>query len=100
MTQSTEWAGAGCRSALVTSGTSGLGLAMAAALTEAGLRVAVAGRSRERAAEVAGRLPGAFGVELDVRDEASVARAIGTAWSRLDGIDLLVNNAGIGMRTG
>ena len=99
MTESSGWADRGCRSALVTGGTSGLGLAMAAALAEAGLRVAVAGRSGERAAEVAGRFPGAFGVELDVRDEGSVARAIGAAWSRLDGIDLLVNNAGIGMRT-
>jgi NAD(P)-dependent dehydrogenase (short-subunit alcohol dehydrogenase family) len=99
MTESTEFAAAGCRSALVTGGTSGLGLAMAAALAGAGLRVAVAGRSGERAAEIAGRFPGAFGVELDVRDDGSVARAIGEAWSRLDGIDLLVNNAGIGMRT-
>jgi NAD(P)-dependent dehydrogenase (short-subunit alcohol dehydrogenase family) len=99
MTESVEFAGADCRSALVTGGTSGLGLAMAAALAGAGLRVAVAGRSGERAAEVAGRLSGAFGVELDVRDEGSVARAIGAAWSRLEGIDLLVNNAGIGMRT-
>jgi len=72
---------------------------MAAALAEAGLRVAVAGRSGERAAAVAGDLPGAFGVELDVRDEDSVTRAVAAAWSRLDGIDLLVNNAGIGMRT-
>ena len=69
------------------------------ALAGAGLRVAVAGRSGKRAAEVADRLPGTFGVELDVRDVGSVARAIGAAWSRLDGIDLLVNNAGIGMRT-
>jgi NAD(P)-dependent dehydrogenase (short-subunit alcohol dehydrogenase family) len=99
MADNTEFADGGCRSALVTGATSGLGLAMAAALAGAGLRVAVAGRSGERAAEVAGRLPGAFGVELDVRDEGSAARAIGEAWSRLDGIDLLVNNAGIGMRT-
>ena len=99
MTESTQFADGGCRSALVTGGTSGLGLAMAAALAGAGLRVAVAGRSGERAAAVADGLPGAFGVELDVRDEGSVARAIGAAWSRLDGIDLLVNNAGIGMRT-
>jgi NAD(P)-dependent dehydrogenase (short-subunit alcohol dehydrogenase family) len=72
---------------------------MAEALAGAGLRVALAGRSGERAAEVAERVPNAFGVELDVRDEDSVARAVEAAWSRLDGIDLLVNNAGIGMRT-
>jgi NAD(P)-dependent dehydrogenase (short-subunit alcohol dehydrogenase family) len=99
MTASTDFPGGACRSALVTGGTSGLGLAMAAALAGAGLRVALTGRSGERAAEVAGRIPGAFGLELDVRDEDSVARAVGEAWSRLDGIDLLVNNAGIGMRT-
>ncbi len=97
MTESTE--STGCRTALVTGGTSGLGLAMAAALTGAGLRVAVAGRSGERAEEVAGRLPGAFGVELDVRHGESVSSAVAAAWSRLGGIDLLVNNAGIGMRT-
>jgi NAD(P)-dependent dehydrogenase (short-subunit alcohol dehydrogenase family) len=102
MTDRTECPGsdaATCRTALVTGATSGLGLAMAAALADAGLRVALTGRSAERAAEAAGKLPGAFGVELDVRDEDSVTRAVETAWSRLDGIDLLVNNAGIGMRT-
>jgi len=96
-TQSRE--AAGCRTALVTGGTSGLGLAMATALAGAGLRVAVAGRSGERAAAAAAGLPGAFGVELDARDEDSVERAVETAWSRLDGIGMLVNNAGIGMRT-
>jgi len=100
MTDSTQSPSAtACRTALVTGGTSGLGLAMAAALAAAGLRVAVAGRSAERAETAAAELPGAFGVGLDVRDEGSVTRAVQTAWSRLDGIDLLVNNAGIGMRT-
>jgi gluconate 5-dehydrogenase len=89
----------GCRTALVTGATSGLGLAMAEALAGAGLRVAVAGRSGERSAKVAAGLPGAFGLEMDVRDEESVASGVAAAWSRLDGIDLLVNNAGIGMRT-
>lgn len=84
---------------LVTGGTSGLGLAMASALAEAGATVAVTGRSGERASAVAAELPGAFGIELDVRDEASVAGAVDEAWSRLGGIDLLVNNAGLGMRT-
>jgi len=84
---------------LVTGGTSGLGLAMASALAAAGATVALTGRSAARAAAVAAGLPGAAGIELDVRDESSVARAVDQAWSRLGGVDLLVNNAGIGMRT-
>ena len=84
---------------LVTGGTSGLGLAMASALAAAGARVALTGRSGERARSVAADLPGAVGVELDVRDESSVTQAVEQVWSRLGGIDMLVNNAGIGMRT-
>lgn len=99
MTDGTGRDDAGCRTALVTGGTSGLGLAMARALAGAGLRVALTGRSGERAARVAGELPGTFGLAMDVRDEGSVASAVVAAWSRLGGIDLLVNNAGIGMRT-
>ena len=85
--------------ALVTGGTSGLGLAMATALAEAGTSVVLTGRSGERAREIAARLPGAIGLELDVRDEASVRRAVDEAEARLGGIDMLINNAGIGMRT-
>ena len=84
---------------LVTGGTSGLGLAMASALTAAGAAVALTGRSAARATVAAAELPGAAGIELDVREESSVARAVDEAWSRLGGIDMLVNNAGIGMRT-
>jgi gluconate 5-dehydrogenase len=83
---------------LVTGGTSGLGLAMASALAASGASVALTGRSGEHASAVAAKLPGAVGIELDVRDEPSVARAVDQAWSRLGGVDMLVNNAGIGMR--
>jgi NAD(P)-dependent dehydrogenase (short-subunit alcohol dehydrogenase family) len=85
---------------LVTGSTSGLGLAMASALAAEGAAVAVTGRSAERASAVAARVGGgAFGVGLDVRDEASVAAAVDLVWRRLGGLDVLVNNAGIGMRT-
>jgi NAD(P)-dependent dehydrogenase (short-subunit alcohol dehydrogenase family) len=83
---------------LVTGGTNGLGLAMASALAAAGAMVALTGRSGARASAVAAELPGAVGIELDVRDQSSVVRAVDQAWSRLGGIDMLVNNAGIGMR--
>jgi NAD(P)-dependent dehydrogenase (short-subunit alcohol dehydrogenase family) len=72
---------------------------MASALAAAGATVALTGRSSARATAVAGELPRAAGIELDVRDESSVARAVDEARSRLGGIDMLVNNAGIGMRT-
>src|SRR6266536_4170553 len=84
---------------LVTGGTSGLGLAMASALAAAGATVALTGRTGQRASSVAAELPSAVGMELDVRDRQSVAQAVDQAWSRLGGIDMLVNNAGIGMRT-
>ena len=86
--------------ALVTGATSGLGLAMARALTEAGAEVAVTSREHARAARAAEALGGrAFGRALDVRDEASVAACVTDVRDRLGGLDLLVNNAGIGMRT-
>ena len=85
---------------LVTGATSGLGAAMAAALAEAGARVMVTGRDRARTEEAASRLgSGAIPAQLDVRDERSVAACVGRAREMWGGIDMLVNNAGIGMRT-
>jgi gluconate 5-dehydrogenase len=85
---------------LVTGATSGLGRAMAQALVAAGAEVAVTGRERSRAEAVASELgPGAVGLELDVRSEASVRRAIEQAEREFGGVDMLINNAGIGMRT-
>jgi len=85
---------------LVTGGTSGLGRAMAQALTRAGATVVVTSRDRERAQAAAAQLGGrALGVELDVRDSRSVSAAVDSAYEMLDGLDVLVNNAGIGMRT-
>jgi len=73
---------------------------MARALAGAGAAVALSGRERARAEAAAAALGGrAIGVELDVRSEDSVEGAVAETWRRLDGIDMLVNNAGIGMRT-
>jgi len=85
---------------LITGGTSGLGTAMAAALLDAGAAVAITGRDPARAQGVAADLgPGAVGIGMDVRDEADVARGVDDAVAALGGLDVLVNNAGIGMRT-
>ncbi len=85
---------------LVTGGTSGLGRAMARALAHAGARVALTSRDGERARATAAELgAGALGIELDARDADSVSVAVESVREMLDGLDLLVNNAGIGMRT-
>jgi NAD(P)-dependent dehydrogenase (short-subunit alcohol dehydrogenase family) len=85
---------------MVTGATSGLGAAMATALSAAGARVVATSRRLDRAHAAARRLgPDALGVELDVRNEAAVDVAVAEVWDRLGGLDMLVNNAGIGMRT-
>ena len=84
----------------MTGATSGLGAAMAAALVAADARVLVTGRNEERAAAAARALgPVALSSALDVRDEHSVAACVRRARDAWGGIDMLVNNAGIGMRT-
>jgi NAD(P)-dependent dehydrogenase (short-subunit alcohol dehydrogenase family) len=89
---------------LVSGGTSGLGEAMCADLLAGGAHVVLTGRDAARTAAAAALLgrsrPGrAVGVAMDVRDEQSVADGVAAASDVLGGIDVLVNNAGIGMRT-
>ncbi len=63
--------------ALITGGTSGLGLATAQALVEAGARVALTSRDLEQAQVTACELGGrAVGLELDVRDAGSVTSGV------------------------
>jgi NAD(P)-dependent dehydrogenase (short-subunit alcohol dehydrogenase family) len=85
---------------LVTGATSGLGQAMARALIEAGAAVTLTGRDRARAEAAAAELGGdATGIGLDVRDERSVQAGVDELYDRWGGVDMLVSNAGIGMRT-
>ena len=88
--------------AVVTGATSGLGEAMADALLEAGATVALAARPSPRLREAVevrrARHLRAEALPLDVRDPASVESAAAGA-QRLGPVDLLINNAGIGMRS-
>jgi gluconate 5-dehydrogenase len=73
---------------------------MAQALARAGARVAVSSRDESRARAAAAELGfGALGVVLDVRDAGSVSGAVDAVYKTFGGVDVLVNNAGIGMRT-
>jgi NAD(P)-dependent dehydrogenase (short-subunit alcohol dehydrogenase family) len=91
---------------LLTGGTSGLGLAMARALVAGGATVAITGRYQQRTDAVAAALTEAgdrpaavVAIAMDVRDEAVVAAGVRRAVEALGAIDVLVLNAGIGMRT-
>ena len=86
-------------SALVTGAASGLGLAAARALREAGARVALLDLDAQRVADAANALDG-LGIECDVTDSGAVARAIETAEARHGPVRINVNCAGIpgGMR--
>lgn len=95
------------RTALVTGGTRGIGRAVAAALGAAGARVVLTG-TRAADAEAAARelsssgagaeFHGDFhGAACDVRSDDSVAALARSVRERLGGLDLLVNNAGVGI---
>jgi NAD(P)-dependent dehydrogenase (short-subunit alcohol dehydrogenase family) len=78
------------RRVLVTGGASGIGHAVATAALARGARVVVLDLDPATAPS------GAFPVVGDVTDDDSVARAVERAADHMDGIDVLVNNAGIG----
>jgi 2-deoxy-D-gluconate 3-dehydrogenase len=83
--------------ALVTGGNSGIGRAIAIALRDAGARIAVAARNQERNAVVAKELGDeARAYAVDVGDAHAVARLIDDVFDDFGGLDVLVNNAGMG----
>lgn len=88
------------RSAVITGGARGLGLAIAARLAEAGADILLADLESELAAQRADELSAAHGTRvlathLDVTDPASVDAAAEFAAQELGGFDIWINNAGV-----
>jgi 2-keto-3-deoxy-L-fuconate dehydrogenase len=81
--------------AVVTGGASGIGAATAELLLERGARVAVLDRSIGPVATT-GERSSRIEIACDVTDDASVRAAIAQVVEAFGGIDVLVNNAGIG----
>jgi 3-hydroxy acid dehydrogenase/malonic semialdehyde reductase len=78
------------KTAIVTGASSGIGQAIADALKQNGVRVAGGARRTDQlATEIA--------LELDVTDPASCERFVEQAVEQLGGLDVLVNNAGLGL---
>jgi len=87
------------RVAIVTGASAGIGAELVRGLADAGAKVVLAARRRERMDELAKELgergSDALVVECDVTKQADVDRLVAETVNRFDGIDILVNNAGI-----
>jgi NAD(P)-dependent dehydrogenase (short-subunit alcohol dehydrogenase family) len=93
------------RVAVVTGGSRGIGLAIAGALLDANASVVITGRSEEQLNVAATQLSRSeparrervHPVRADVRNAAEASTAIDGAVKRFGGLDVLVNNAGVGI---
>ena len=83
-------------SALVTGGSSGIGLAIARMLREEGYALTLAARKVERLEAAAAELEAAS-VAVDVRDDEACAGLVAAHLDRHGGLDVLVNCAGVGI---
>ncbi len=87
--------------AVVTGASMGIGAALAEALAEAGCHVVLAARSVDKIDRLAARLRASYGVRTlavptDMTDSHSVQAMIDRAERILGGVDILINNAGLG----
>jgi len=89
--------------AIVTGGSRGLGLAAARALAAEGARVAICGRTEATLADavrqlvsINGRAEDVLAVRADVSREEDLQRLVEDTVERLGGVDVLVNNVGLG----
>ncbi len=84
------------RRCVVTGGGSGIGRAIALCLARAGARVAITGRRQDRLQQTAGLAKGIVIQTTDVTDRENVDAGFDWIQKELGGIDVLINNAGVG----
>src|SRR5690349_14485048 len=86
------------KAVLITGGSKGIGFAIARSVSAQGATAAIVGRNGgdlEQARQQLGG--GTVTVDADIRNPADAARAVDEAARRLGGLDVLVNNAGVGL---
>ncbi len=89
------------KTALITGGSVGIGLAVAQALAAEGVNVVLCARGAERAQTEAANIAAqygvrAYGLQTDVTRPADIAGLIDFVQTELGGLDILINNAGTG----
>ena len=86
------------RVALVTGGSRGIGFAIARALVDAGASVAITGRDPSALELARGKLGGqTIALHADVQNERDATRAVDETAGKFGGLDVLINNAGVGV---
>lgn len=91
------------KNALITGGSKGLGLAMAAGLASAGAHIALVNRNLDEGEVAAQSLSKTYGVTAkayaaDVTVESEINQAVADAQNDLGSVDILINSAGINIR--
>mgnify|MGYP001224557999 FL=1 len=88
--------------AIVTGGNGGIGLGMAKGLAEAGAKIAIIGRNKEKNASAENEIQNlgakALAVEADVRDSNAVTNMVEAVVAEWGRVNILINNAGINIR--
>jgi NAD(P)-dependent dehydrogenase (short-subunit alcohol dehydrogenase family) len=84
------------RSALITGGSSGIGLAIARMLSDEGFELTLASRTAEKVEAAAAEL-GATAIAADVSKPEDCERVVREHVARAGGLDVLVNSAGVGI---
>src|SRR5712675_1492027 len=88
------------KSAITTGGTRGIGRAIAERLLDEGARVAICGTARKTVDEAVGLLSpkgDLYGMVADVSKPDEVKQFVAAVEQRFDGVDILINNAGVGV---
>ena len=90
------------KTAIVTGGNGGIGYGMASEIGKSGANVVITGRNSHKTKEAVNELKKSFdnviGIDSDVSDESSIKDMIKISYDTFGSIDVLINNAGIGIR--
>ena len=84
---------------VITGASSGIGLALARHLSKLGARVVLAARSADVLRQLEGEIPNSFAVPTDMRKPKDITSLIEATKEKYGKVDVLINNAGQGMRS-